>query len=51
MVLYDYYLDCVIDVVECFFNCVWVDGCYYVIDFILVEIKILCVMEGFDIDV
>lgn len=50
VVLYDYYLDCVIDVVECFFDWVCKDGCYYVIDFILLEIKLLKFIEGFDID-
>lgn len=50
VVLYDYYFDCVIDVVDCFLDWVCKDGCYYVIDFMLDEIKLLKFIEGFDIE-
>lgn len=50
IVIYDIYLDVVINVVDLFFEKKCKDGCYYVIDFIFEELKILSVMECFDIE-
>lgn len=50
VVLYDYYFDRVIDVVDRFSDRARKDGRYYAIDFTLDEIKSLKFIEGFDIE-